>query len=163
MQHEGPFLRSADSEGCLGEARCFVGQTGAIRSLVGDITRHLTAILPDRADMCSDTELVIAEALNNIEEHGYAGDIGMPVQVTVTVLGDVIQVATRDYGTPLPGLTIPPIHRPDTDVDRDALPEGGFGWFLIHSLAPNPSYTRRGNTNLLFFRLRRQPLKTGRP
>jgi serine/threonine-protein kinase RsbW len=154
MQHERPFLRAASPEDGLSEARCFTGKTGAIRNLVREIMQHLARALPDNPELCCNAELVLAEALNNIEEHGYAGIPGMPVQVSVTVLGNTVQVATRDFGTPMPGLTIPPIHRPEVDVPQNALPEGGFGWFLIHSLAPNPSYTRRGNTNRLFFRLR---------
>jgi len=160
MQHERPFLRAADPEDGPKEARCFTGKTGAIRGLVREIMHYLELALPDNPEMRGNAELVLAEALNNIEEHGYAGTSGMPVQVSVSVLGDVIQVATRDFGTPMPGLTIPPIHLPETEVPQDALPEGGFGWFLIHSLAPNPSYTRRGNTNRLFFRLRCSPATT---
>lgn len=154
MQHERPFLNDAGSEGGAHEARRFVGRTGGIRLLVNEIASYLASVLACRPDVCGDAELLIAEALNNIEEHGYAAESGMPVQVTVWVLENAIHVATRDFGVPMPGLTVPPMQRPDVDVDPDALPEGGFGWYMIHKLAPNPSYTRRGSTNLLFFKLR---------
>ncbi len=154
MQHERPFLRDADAQSDLPEARSFVGLTGEIRHLIAEILGYLMTVLPDRPVLHGDAELVIAEALNNIEEHGYEAMPGMPVQVKLSVLGDAVQVETKDFGIPMPGLTVPPIHRPDARVSREQLPEGGFGWYLIHSLAPEPVYRRCGNMNRLIFRLR---------
>lgn len=153
MQHERPFLRDADPHESQPEARRFVGQTGEVRRLVAEILRYLVKALPGQTVLHGDAELVIAEALNNIEEHGYSAAHGMPVQVTLSVLDKIVQVETKDFGVPMPGLTVPPIHRPDAGVSRDQLPEGGFGWYLIHNLAPNPVYRRCGNMNLLSFDL----------
>lgn len=157
MQHEYPLLSDKDPSSPVRSERRFVGQTGAIRHLVGSITYHLKTVLPGQPLLYSDAELVIAEVLNNVEEHGYQGNLGMPVQVMTRLLDDVVIFETSDIGLPMPGLSVPLINRPETDVPQEALPEGGFGWYLIHSLAPNPIYRRRGNTNVLTFFLPFQP------
>ncbi|WP_306152291.1 ATP-binding protein [Roseovarius sp. MMSF_3281] len=94
-------------------------------------------------------ELVWAEALNNIAEHAYADDVPGPVKIMATVKDERIAADIRDRGRPLPGLSPPPRHLPDSDGPTEALPEGGFGWFLIKGLCETVEYQRKAGENHL--------------
>ena len=100
-------------------------------------------------DCLGTTELVLAEALNNVVEHAYAA---YPGQIEVEVTRDAchLRFHIRDQGVPMPGAE-PPAGRLPAAEGFDDLPEGGFGWFLIRSLAPDLAYRREGERNLLSF------------
>lgn len=102
-------------------------------------------------DLRGTAEIVMAEALNNIVEHAYAGRAGV-IEVCVMLGTDGLNCTISDFGAPMPGNTLPqgaprPLgHLPD-------LPEGGFGWFLIRALAQDLQYSRFRDQNFLRFRL----------
>ena len=96
-------------------------------------------------------EIVLAEALNNIVEHAYAGQPG-EIRVEVTRRAADLCCQIRDHGRPMPGGSLPPGHLKPLSEGGD-LPEGGFGWFLIRKLARDLSYARDGEENVLTFRL----------
>lgn len=92
--------------------------------------------------------LVLAEVLNNVAEHAYAGGCG-PVEVDLcaTPLGIACRIVDRGLAMPngtLPDGTLPP-------SAPDDLPEGGFGWHLIRSLTADLTYARSGGQNRLSF------------
>lgn len=101
-------------------------------------------------------ELILAEVLNNIVEHGY--DNCGEGSITLSIVRDQrgMNCAVSDDGVALPlGCLLN-----DTDASGDHarpepgdLPEGGFGWFLIRDLAEGLGYNREGGRNLLAFRL----------
>ncbi|MBS0125133.1 ATP-binding protein [Thetidibacter halocola] len=118
------------------------------RAVLLDLRRHL-AKAGHPAARGGAWELVIAEALNNIVEHAYAGrDDGM-IRVDLRWSDTQMQADLVDDGTPMPGGTPPG----DTDtLDRirtETLPEGGFGWGLIHTLVSHLDYRREGGCNHL--------------
>ncbi len=84
------------------------------------------------ATLCA-TEIVFAEVLNNIVEHAYATHIG-PILVTVICGDGSVDCEVQDQGLPMPGLSPPFGQIPNRGVMHD-LPEGGFGWHLIRTLA----------------------------
>jgi serine/threonine-protein kinase RsbW len=96
-------------------------------------------------------ELVLAEVLNNIVEHAFAGIEGGQITVSLSTDGASIDFAVTDNGLPLPDGALPAGHLPEADGALGTLPEGGFGWFLIHSLARDVSYERAQGVNLLRF------------
>ena len=101
-------------------------------------------------------ELVLAEVLNNIAEHAYAGQPG-PVTVTLQDLPRAIGCLVVDQGAPMPGGALPEGSQPGrTGLALADLPEGGFGWHLIRSLTRGLAYTRIGGTNRLSFLLPRE-------
>jgi len=57
-----------------------------------------------------------------------------------------------DDGRPMPEGRLP-CGREDWPTARDQLPEGGFGWFLIRTLAMDLCYNRIEGRNRLAFRL----------
>ncbi|MDZ4134677.1 MAG: ATP-binding protein [Paracoccaceae bacterium] len=96
-------------------------------------------------------EIVLAEALNNIVEHAYASDSG-EIEVTLRLIRSDLSCRIVDQGKPMPQDALPPGLPPELDPGQD-LPEGGFGWHLIRTLARDLSYRRIDGRNQLTFRL----------
>lgn len=115
------------------------------------VTRPPLALLAE--DLRDAAELALAEVLNNIVEHGHAdhsGDILLELRTEATDL--FCQV--HDTGHPFPEGSPPTGGFPDLTKD---LPEGGFGWALIRSLARDIRYERRQGQNRTSFRICRDP------
>ena len=102
-------------------------------------------------DARGTSEIVLAEALNNIVEHAYAEAEGS-IEVTLRHHAPDLWCEIADNGLPMPHGTLP-AGRPHPIDGFDHLPEGGFGWFLIRTLAQDLEYRRIGDRNLLRFRL----------
>ncbi len=152
MQHEGSITpEKRDQPETLHQSYSFRCKTGGdgIRKLLANVTRTIDANHPRAEQLSHNTQIVLAEALNNIEEHGYRGIAGGQIKLKLELHKDAVVVETVDFGNAMPGLELPMKVLPDADVDCADLPEGGFGWFLIHTLAPNPEYKRRGRSNIL--------------
>ncbi|MES2142769.1 MAG: ATP-binding protein [Pseudomonadota bacterium] len=101
----------------------------------------------DEADR-GRAELVLAEALNNIVEHAYA-EAGGEIELTLCLNGQGLNCRIVDHGAPMPGEALP---QGILDAPED-LPEGGFGWYLIRTLAEDLRYARVADQNQLTFRL----------
>lgn len=98
----------------------------------------------------STAEIVISEVLNNIVEHAYSGQ-GGEIELSIWPVARGLQCAVTDQGAMMPDASLPQGRLPaDGLVD---LPEGGFGWHLIHTLAHDIRYLRLGEINLLTFHL----------
>ena len=102
-------------------------------------------------DLRATAQIVLAEVLNNIVEHAYAGTTGR-IEMTLLVADGTLRCELRDYGLALPGERLPRGDLPATDAGE--LPEGGFGWHLIRSLTGDLAYQRRDGCNHLGFTLR---------
>jgi serine/threonine-protein kinase RsbW len=120
----------------------------AVRATLGDLRARLAA-QGLSAEGCGSVELALAEALNNIVEHAYPADRPGEICLSVTMTRDRLCCRLRDRGAPLPGLAVPVGVRPDPAVARAALPEGGFGWYLIRDLTDALSYARQDGENIL--------------
>lgn len=103
----------------------------------------------------ANIELVMAEVLNNIAEHGFT-DLPQPglIRVRCTKTGAELCCRVTDFGQAMPNLTLPASAGPQDrsqlqEVAIDALPEGGFGWALIHELTREVTYQRCGPMNAL--------------
>ena len=99
--------------------------------------------------LCSSVEIALAEALNNIAEHAYPGDTPGPVDIAARINPHTVTFELRDNGREMPGSRIPDGILPDNEVPLDDLPEGGFGWFLLHSLTQSLNYEREDGQNRL--------------
>jgi serine/threonine-protein kinase RsbW len=95
----------------------------------------------------------MAEALNNVAEHAYelrgTGDI----TVTLQVGAKGVSVDIVDRGLALPDFILPEGRLPSLKQPRNAMPEGGFGWFLIRNQTDVLSYDRREDCNHLHLHL----------
>jgi len=129
----------------------------AVRRTLQDVGRHLRRLGLDD-EMRAAAELVLAEALNNVVRHAYRdlpADGADDIALDLDLAEDGIAVTVRDRGRALPGGRLPDGRLPDVGTDRDGLPEGGFGWFLIRRLSRDLAYDRGPAGNRLRFLLPR--------
>lgn len=98
-------------------------------------------------------ELVLAEVLNNIVEHAYAGRPAGAIEVAASIENKRFFCAIRDWGVAVPGDLLLP--GPDLAVldDVGGLPEGGWGWSLIRGLTEALRYARSADMNELVFEI----------
>lgn len=100
-------------------------------------------------DALATAQIVLAETLNNIAEHAFPNCDDAVVAIHVRACPHGLEVATRDCGRPMPGLTLPEGCCPDPTVPVDELAEGGFGWFLIRAQTEGLAYARKNGVNHL--------------
>lgn len=100
------------------------------------------------ASLRDDTQIVLAEAINNVVEHAYTGSGFGAVAVSVSVLATALEITLTDWGRPVPDLALCE-GRPDPTL----LSEGGYGWFLIRSLTSEAQHVRVGAENRLLMRI----------
>ena len=119
-----------------------------VRTALADIARSLadSPCPPQPGEMW---EVAMAEVLNNIVEHAYEQEPDGKIRVEIDFDHDRIRADITDFGRPMPG-GVPPEGAPaDLDVPTEHLPEGGFGWFLIRSLAEQLDYRQENGANRL--------------
>ncbi len=96
-----------------------------------------------------DVRIALAEAINNVVEHAYAGTTPENVHVKCSLGAENLEILITDSGVPMPegalGTRVPA----SVDTVLSDLPEGGFGWYLIRTLTSNVQYERRGGCNRL--------------
>lgn len=107
-------------------------------------------------------ELVLAEVMNNIVLHGAdpisalarQADPSRPrrIHLSAACHRNGVACAVTDDGIGLPPacLVAPP---PPDHPDGEPLPEGGFGWLIIHGLTRSLVYFREDTRNLLAFNI----------
>jgi len=100
-------------------------------------------------DACSSVEIVLAEALNNVVEHAYAGIPDGIITIDCDFDGEEMSIVISDQGHPVPEAVFMSQHSRLHAVDTTELPEGGFGWGLIHELTHKLKVSRIGKTTLL--------------
>jgi len=102
-----------------------------------------------RDDDCSNIEIALAEALNNIVEHAYRPRPYGTITLTLSVGQRHLTCELRDQGAAMPRLAPPAGPAPDVTCQRATLPEGGFGWSLIRALTARLHYLRDEEENRL--------------
>lgn len=142
---------------------CFTSSEAGVRKALAQLMRHLQRHAVGEDDR-GKIQLVLAEALNNIVEHGYADGREGPIGLQCTLSRQGLHITVTDHGMEVPPRVLFP--EPATDprgfpgLLPDNLPEGGWGWFLINELAENLIYRRRGGRNELQLHL---PFSASRP
>jgi len=97
-------------------------------------------------------EVSVVEAVNNSIRHAYSGESGHAVEVDIVRYEDRIEFEISDWGQPMKRL-------PDFDdvtldydpTDRQNLPTGGMGLFIMHDVMDRMSYESRDGKNMLSF------------
>ncbi|WP_172300148.1 ATP-binding protein [Pseudoruegeria sp. HB172150] len=101
-------------------------------------------------------ELVAAEVLTNVVEHGFAGGHDGEIEVVSHASDKAVILLVRDNGGPMPGGAAPCGLAPEIPETTEELPEGGFGWYLIRSLTHRLDYCRRDGCNCLCVEIREE-------
>jgi len=122
----------------------------SVRDTLADLRKTWTCWNIDD-DTCDTAEMVVAEVLNNIVEHAYLERPGGRIILKNENQADGMFFAVRDNGRPMPELELPKGVLKDIPDTLDALPEGGFGWFLIRTRTKELTYHRLDNWNVLHF------------
>lgn len=104
------------------------------------------------AHKAADVRIALAEAINNVVEHAYAGTTPASVKVHCRLHQNWLEILISDTGNPLPGFRVPEGAPAPLGERREDLPEGGFGWFLIHQLTSEIRYDRSEGCNRLSLR-----------
>jgi serine/threonine-protein kinase RsbW len=154
--------------------RVLRAQPLTVRDTLADIRRRFAAEIDE--DALGRLELVLAEVMNNVAEHGpghpasgdqasgrRSGDRaedrandriedGAPlIHLCIVRHTGGLSCAITDDGVSLPLGCLLPRGTPSTgELD---LPEGGFGWFLIQDLTQELCYYREERRNFLAFRV----------
>lgn len=100
-------------------------------------------------DACSSVEIVLAEALNNVVEHAYVDTPDGIITIDCAFNGAGMTIVICDQGRPVPEAVFMQHRGLLKAVDATELPEGGFGWGLIHELTHELKVSRIGKTTLL--------------
>ncbi|WP_425071816.1 ATP-binding protein [Sagittula sp. S175] len=120
----------------------------AVTAALRDLRAHMTAV-PALAHLDPSWEIVLAEVLNNIVEHAYANCPEGEIRFQITVAPTLLQAEFCDCGRAMPNGAPPQPKPANLDVPSEDLPEGGFGWSLIHALVSRLDYTRSDGHNHL--------------
>ncbi|SDX48191.1 serine/threonine-protein kinase RsbW [Ruegeria halocynthiae] len=99
-----------------------------------------------------DVKIALAEAINNVVKHAYAGIAPADIQIDCCLCKDKLVIQITDTGKPMPNLRLPDGPPAPVDAPLQDLPEGGFGWHLIRQLTSNIQYERRDGGNRLCLR-----------
>jgi len=108
--------------------------------------------LPDGARGISledDLRIGLTEALNNCVLHAYGGAPGGTVTIDLCPAPDAVRLSVIDRGSPPPMELVAAAPDPLFLGDLDELPEGGWGWFLIHRSVDNVSFVQEDGLNRL--------------
>jgi len=99
-------------------------------------------------------EMVLAEALNNIAEHGGPSVHKSPITIRWQYEKGLFSATLNDKGHPYPAAAIPDTGNPRLDAEDTDLPEGGFGWHIICQLCDTVCYQRIADQNQLAIGIR---------
>ncbi|MEX0338485.1 MAG: ATP-binding protein [Arenibacterium sp.] len=124
--------------------------SGARDGVVGLVSRLAEEGLS--AESLGAVEIVLAEVVNNIVEHAYSDHQTGDVKVQYCLTSNALDLRVLDDGDGLPDNALPEGQLPSLEVAKDDLPEGGFGWSLIRTLASDVQYERKGGQNRLALR-----------
>ena len=99
-----------------------------------------------------DMNLALSELLTNIVKHAYPPAQGGKIEVFARFVGQHLEVLIVDQGTELPDHVL---EKRQIEFDGDdiiGIPEGGFGWSIVHSIIDHVVYQRVDDCNRLLLR-----------
>ncbi|WP_229591595.1 SpoIIE family protein phosphatase [Pseudodesulfovibrio sediminis] len=134
MKRESISFRMTNKDNCF---KCFqpkVEEFGNAHGLHPKIVFHLT--------------LVLDELITNIISYGYADFDEHPIDVSISIDGDILTIQVEDDSTPFNILDAPP---PELDVplEERGKPVGGMGIHLVKNMVHHIDYKREGGKNVL--------------
>ncbi len=120
-------------------------------SLIARAVRTVCAeLLPE--EELDAVELSLVEAINNVIKHGYHGEKGKDVGVTVRLNTDKVELEVVDHASPMQPDVLNQASEDRFDFDEtdlDNIPEGGMGLALIRMNMDEVEYVSGGGENRL--------------
>ena len=108
-------------------------------------------------------ELAVVESVNNCIEHAYGYQKDFSIDLELDINSSQLIIAIRDHGTPMAPevvreLVDPDVHMQVPDLDKQKLPESGWGIQLVKTTCDSISYDRQcsSNTIVLYFDLEKK-------
>lgn len=97
-------------------------------------------------DLISNLNLVLEEIFTNIIYYGYDDSAVHPVELNITLKGEVIKIEIIDDAKPFN-----PLERlnPDLDQSLESRQVGGLGIFLVKQIMDEADYLRQNGKNIL--------------
>ncbi|MCL1627660.1 MULTISPECIES: ATP-binding protein [Roseinatronobacter] len=123
---------------------CCNSSLNDVRALLVQVDKFLHA-QGTPAEWVEDMNIILAEVLSNIARHGYS-DMSGRIDLEIRLGMNELRCRVSDKGRPFDPKLIG--HRAP---EPTRLREGGYGWFLIRSLARALTYHRVKDTNCLTF------------
>ncbi|MGR3713056.1 MAG: ATP-binding protein [Shimia sp.] len=133
---------------------------GSPHKVRGALEKLRTRLSERQLEACNagTLEIVLAEVLNNVVEHALSERIDGLIALTGNYDNQTWHLKVRDNGKPMPKDQIPAGNAPDVATDLMDLPEGGFGWMMVRTLARDIAYTRGADAwNELTFTIPDEP------
>lgn len=100
---------------------------------------------------CSEMELCLTEALNNVVKHAYKENPDKNIQIGYIIENDELEIKLVDQGIPRTVIKDPALVYDPKDIN--SLPEGGMGLFIIKNLMDSVEYySENGNNTFIMKR-----------
>ena len=130
---------------------------------IGSLSEHVQKFCISRSNADSavpllgqDMNLVLSELLTNIVKYAYSSSLALSqdckIEVHVRFLDQFLEVLIIDQGIELPKHVLEKAQFEFDGDDIFSLPEGGFGWSIVHSIIDQVIYQRVINSNRLLLR-----------
>lgn len=116
-------------------------------ALAGACIRAVCAVLGLPSAECSRVENGAVEGLNNVVEHAYQNHSDGPIELHLRQEGRQLVIEVVDEG--LPNRETGAAKLDFDPEDRDRLPEGGLGLFIIQQTMDEVTYTTQGRHHVL--------------
>lgn len=130
----------------------FPAQELSVRRALHSVRASLRSMTVDDETLLR-VEIVLAEVTNNIVEHAYRDDDTGTITLSCRMLETHLEFHLSDCGALLPDSELPQKQDHDLNGELANLPEGGFGWGLIHDLTSDLAYQRQNGKNILHFKV----------
>ncbi len=106
--------------------------------------------------VCSELELCLTEALNNVIKHAYKEDPNKVIDITFTFDNSELTMMIEDSGSPRINIKEPELEYDPKDIN--SLPEGGMGLFIIKNLTDTSEYFTKEGKNIFLMKKIIQPV-----
>lgn len=96
--------------------------------------------------VCSEIEICLTEAINNIVKHAYEENFTQSINVKITLKEKLIKLELTDHGISRREFRKPTLEFDPNDIEN--LPEGGMGLYIIDQLMDEISYKTENGVNI---------------
>lgn len=124
----------------------------SVRATINQLLEFVRSQRPRQPEILSKLEILLAEILNNVVEHGHDKISDGVATVSIALTKTELEITVVDEGNPMPDLRLPDgklVGGAPGQIPLADLPEGGFGWALIRMLADRIGYQRINEQNRL--------------